>query len=203
MPSFPTSVFAPSARSNGQSIDASHMNDVQDEIVAIEAGYRNGTAPLNSSGSTVVELFVAVSPPVARAQANAVAAIGSGANIALNFAAQRVAAPASMHSTVTNSSRITVPSSGVYMVNGEVEWSSGSTVGMREVFITLDDASRIAAQRQRANSSADTVLRQSVTTIWYASASTHFFTLSVYQDSGSTASLSSGLGQEFSVVKIR
>jgi hypothetical protein len=59
MPSFPDSVFAPANRSAGQTIDASHVNGVQDEIVAIEGGYRNGTAPLNSSGSTVATLSVA------------------------------------------------------------------------------------------------------------------------------------------------
>lgn len=58
MPSFPTSVFAPPTRSAGQTIQAAHMNDVQDEINAIEGGYRNGTAPLNSSGSTVTSLHV-------------------------------------------------------------------------------------------------------------------------------------------------
>lgn len=58
MASFPTSVFAPANRSNGQTIDASHMNGVQDEIVAIEDGYRNATAPLNSSNSTIVNLSV-------------------------------------------------------------------------------------------------------------------------------------------------
>lgn len=58
MPSFPGSVFAPANRANGQTIDASHMNGVQDEIVAIEDGYRNATAPLNSSNSTMANLSV-------------------------------------------------------------------------------------------------------------------------------------------------
>lgn len=59
MPSYPGSIFAPAARSNGQTIDASHINDVQDEITAIEGGIRQGTAPLNSSNSTVANLSVA------------------------------------------------------------------------------------------------------------------------------------------------
>lgn len=58
MPSFPNSVFAPPTRSNGQTIDASHINGVQDEVVAIEDGYRNATAPLNSSNSTLANLSV-------------------------------------------------------------------------------------------------------------------------------------------------
>lgn len=58
MPSFPTSVFAPTNKSAGQTIQPAHVNDAQDEIVAIEGGYLNGTARLNSSASTVASLGV-------------------------------------------------------------------------------------------------------------------------------------------------
>jgi hypothetical protein len=58
MPSFPTSVFSPTNKSAGQTIQAAHVNDLQDEVVAIEGGIRNGTAPINSSGSTVTSLSV-------------------------------------------------------------------------------------------------------------------------------------------------
>src|SRR3990167_735164 len=58
MASFPTSVFAPATRTPGQTIGSAHVNDLQDEVVAIEDGYRNGSAPLNSSGSTVAALSV-------------------------------------------------------------------------------------------------------------------------------------------------
>lgn len=56
--SYPTAVKTFSARSNSQTIDASHMNDVQDEITAIEAGLLNGTAPLTSSNASVARLAV-------------------------------------------------------------------------------------------------------------------------------------------------
>ena len=58
MANFPTSVFNPAARSNGQVIDASHINDLQDEVAAIEGGIRQGTAPIASSNSTVANLSV-------------------------------------------------------------------------------------------------------------------------------------------------
>lgn len=58
MASFPTSVKSFGSRANGQTIDASHINDLQDEVNAIEDGYRNATAPLNSSGSTLATLNV-------------------------------------------------------------------------------------------------------------------------------------------------
>src|SRR3990167_1759320 len=58
MANYPTSVFSPSARSNGQVIDASHVNDLQGEVTAIEGGLLNGTARLNSSNSTLANLSV-------------------------------------------------------------------------------------------------------------------------------------------------
>lgn len=58
MANFPTSVFSPASRSNGQVIDASHVNDLQGEVTAIADGYLNGSARLNSSGSTLTSLNV-------------------------------------------------------------------------------------------------------------------------------------------------
>lgn len=54
MASFPTSVFSPTSKSNGQVVDASHLNDLQAEVTAIEGGYINGTARLNSSNLNVL-----------------------------------------------------------------------------------------------------------------------------------------------------
>jgi len=56
--SFPDSVKSFAARSNGQTIDASHVGDLQDEVNALESGYLNGTARLNSSASTLASLDV-------------------------------------------------------------------------------------------------------------------------------------------------
>ena len=56
--SYPGSVKTFATRATGQTIDPSHVNDLQDEVNAIEAGLLNGTAPLNSSRSTLVALSV-------------------------------------------------------------------------------------------------------------------------------------------------
>src|SRR4051794_38729536 len=58
MANFPTSVYSPSVVSAGQSIDASRDNGQDAELTAIEQGYLQGTAPLNSSNSTVASLSV-------------------------------------------------------------------------------------------------------------------------------------------------
>jgi hypothetical protein len=58
VPSFPGAVKTFTTRNAGDTIQPSHVNDLQDEVNAIEDGYRNATAPLNSSKSTVVSLSV-------------------------------------------------------------------------------------------------------------------------------------------------
>jgi len=59
MASYPGSVKSFTSRSAGDTIDASHVNELQDEVFAIEGGLLNGTAPLNSSNSTLASLSVA------------------------------------------------------------------------------------------------------------------------------------------------
>ena len=59
--SYPGSVKSFTNKSNGQAIEASHVNDLQDEVNAIEAGLLNGTAPLTSSRAIVGALSAAAS----------------------------------------------------------------------------------------------------------------------------------------------
>src|SRR5687767_13838496 len=58
MASYPDSVKSFTTKNPGQTIASAFVNDLQDEVNAIEAGIRNGTAPLNSSRSTVATLTV-------------------------------------------------------------------------------------------------------------------------------------------------
>jgi hypothetical protein len=58
MATFPTTNKTFTSKSNGNTIDASHINDLQDEIAAIEDGYLNGTARLNAGASTLARLNV-------------------------------------------------------------------------------------------------------------------------------------------------
>lgn len=58
MASFPSAVKSFASRSAGQTIGSAHINDLQDEVTAIEDGLINGTAPLNSSNATFAHLSV-------------------------------------------------------------------------------------------------------------------------------------------------
>ena len=55
---YPASNKTFTLKANGQTVDASHVNDLQEEVAAIEDGLLNGSARLNSSHSTVVSLSV-------------------------------------------------------------------------------------------------------------------------------------------------
>jgi hypothetical protein len=56
--SYPTAVKSFTVKAAGDTIQPAHVNDLQDEVAAIEGGLLNGTAPLNSSHSTVATLSV-------------------------------------------------------------------------------------------------------------------------------------------------
>lgn len=52
MASYPNAVKSFTSKNAGDTIQPSHINDLQDEIAAIEDGLLNGTAPINSSRIT-------------------------------------------------------------------------------------------------------------------------------------------------------
>ena len=154
--SYPSAVKTFAARSNGGVIDASHVNDLQDEVNAIEAGLLNGTAPLNSSKSTLVSLSVTGAstlagtvnvtgnstftgtvnftgtvtgvatnnPPRVRASMSSTQNVSSNTWTGLTWNTN-VYDSTGMHSTTTNSSRITfVGSTGIYHIGAQVTLST-------------------------------------------------------------------------------
>lgn len=208
---YPTSVFNPSARSNGQTIDASHVNDVQNELNALETALLGTiTHSLNVSGastlatvqagaSTFAELFVTKPPPSAVVAAEALTQLANNVSAVLSFSSQVAVYPASMHSTTANSSRLTAPSSGVYLVNAAVSWSAGSTAGVRAIYILRNDTTVIAEDRRMAERTAANALGHTLTVMRPLDAN-DYVTMRLIQDSGSTGSASV---YAFGLTKIR
>lgn len=91
---YPNAPITFAARSNGQTIDASHVGDLQTEVAALEDGLLNGTARLNSSNSTLANLSV----------------LGGSTFAAVNFAST-----VSFASSATFSTGVTV-STGVLVI---------------------------------------------------------------------------------------
>ena len=115
MPSFPGSVWSPTTKNTDEVIQAAHINDLQDEVVAIQAGYINGTAPLVSSRIT------APPPDCVVAYRDSTFTIGADLSSTITFNAQRFATNSSMHSTTTNTDRITPQTTGLYLIQGQVQ----------------------------------------------------------------------------------
>ena len=83
---YPSAVKSFSARNPGDVIQPSHVGDLQDEVNAMEAGLLQGTAPLNSSNSTVALLTVTGVFTAGAAVNGAVITLTDGATPALNAA---------------------------------------------------------------------------------------------------------------------
>lgn len=101
---------------------------------------------------------------------------------AILFDGERYEVGGALHSTVTNSSRITVPSGGdgVYSIGATVAWVNSNTSGIRIVSIRLNGSTMIARTESlgTANSSAQTLSCD------YKLAAGDYVETVVYQNSG-------------------
>lgn len=98
MPSFPASVkaFTTKLDGAGNPINSAHVNDLQDEVNAIEAGYLNATARLNSSASTLASLSVTGNSTVAALTGGATTLASLQVTGASSFATKPLFAPPDM-----------------------------------------------------------------------------------------------------------
>lgn len=247
MPQFPAAVKTFVTRSAAQTIDPSHVNDLQDEVNAIESGYLNGTARISASnataanlsvagGSTFVGSFVAAqqntfgsfSYKFASSQAStgqvltAIAVNGSTVTLewrgvtassgvpSVKLALSTIVALGAsayvsplwdvetydtdgMHSTASNSSRITfADSTGLYAVGASLVFSTNTSSGQRECHLLLNDVTGtpIASATTPAivSDSTTTLQTLSVATIVRASATSDYVTVRVKHSCGASTS---------------
>lgn len=157
---------------------------------------------ITGDSSIAGDLYVAKRPPSARVSQSATVQFANNTETCLSFDGQTSVYPASMHSTTTNSSRLTAPSSGMYLISGHVLWNTFSSVGLRQVVVYKNDATVIAADTRPA--SVANAIWQSIATVYPLGAS-EWVTLRVLQTSGSTGSViaTSEGGQQFTLTKVR
>ena len=120
MPSYPGAVKAFTSRNSGDVIQPAHVNDLQDEVAAIETGLLNGTAQLNSSNSTLANLSVTGKSTLASLQVSGNSTLGSS----ITIGAQPYIFPSSGGST--GNVLMCVSTSGSTM---GLEWRAPSGVG--------------------------------------------------------------------------
>ena len=108
-----------------------------------------------------------------------------------------------MHSTSTNTSRLTATTAGKYFISGSIEFASGFATGYRRAEIRLNGATVIASQDTTppANNSI-TATRVTVST-HYNLAATDYVELLATQSAGTVnVNASANYSPEFSMVKV-
>jgi hypothetical protein len=209
MASFPTSVKTFAARSAGQTIGSAHVNDLQDEVNAIEDGLINGTAPISiasltvAGGSTFTGSAVFSSRVRFSGQERCLLRRTTALELANNtFTAvpwdTEDADVGALHAA--NSTAVVIPSgsSGTYLITGMVEFNA-SSVGYRAVRIS-NAGNEIGGSRvQVAASSAFTCLQTQVVAVLNAADS---ITLEAAQQAGSTLSIGVNLNPKLTVARL-
>jgi len=242
---YPTGVYSPAAKANGQTITAAMFNDPESEIIAVENGLLNGlqhgltiaTGGLTvSTGNTVLgqNLSVAGASTLATLQAGAstVGTFVAGASTlaslhvtgASTFAGTvqftgtflptlprvvlthstrtavaaggvvvpswdtEIVATAGMHSTASNSSRITFSeSTGWYRVGASIPYS-GASSGVHAIRFRLNDTSGIAADQ--SYTAAAGLMDGTLEVLVRAQSTTDYVTCEVFMGGASSNSIS-------------
>lgn len=186
------------------------MNDLQDEVVAVEGALVNGPLTLASvhvsgastfAGPAVFSTTVTLGRNAAHLTHSANQAVASGAFTGLNWDTETYD-PSGLHSTASNSSRITfAQSTGLWHVGAQVEWNTASTVGVRSCRLVLNDATNLAGQTSPGSGAADA---HCISMLVRVTATTDYATVQVFQNSGSTNSIGVGgnYGQAFWAYKV-
>jgi hypothetical protein len=167
MANFPASIASFTARAAGGVIASAHMNSVQDEITAEQ--------------TQLTALGLHLIPSRASAYNNAAQVIPHDTVTTLTMNAEDYDT-GSMHSTVSATSRLTIPSgqAGFYVVMGRALFAANAT-GLRQLRLIKSDAGVVDLDRGAGSAADSTVLR----VVWMGSiAAGAYFELSVYQDSG-------------------
>lgn len=123
-----------------------------------------------------------MNPPVPQARVfnSANIAITTGTVTALTFDSERYD-NGSLHSTSANTSRLTAPITGLYMIGGHVRFAANAT-GTRQVLIRLNGATFLEPD-SKANLGAGAAVDFTVTTAYQLVAG-DYVELIVFQDSG-------------------
>lgn len=119
---YPTSVFSPTTKNNGDVVQASHINDLQTEVTAIETAVINGSWTVPNQprchlvGSSVTQSVSSSQSTGVRVQYSIGGFdVGGGWSIATN--------------------EYTTPSSGAYLVNTSLYFTGGSASGYMGAFL--------------------------------------------------------------------
>jgi hypothetical protein len=126
-------------------------------------------------------------PPSTRVYNNAAISVNNTTNTTLTFNTERWDTD-TMHNTVTNTSRLTATTAGLYHIYANISWASNAT-GYRVMTIVLNGATTIANVDQRA---VDGAITTHVVSTEYSLAATDYVEVVVYQNSGGALNVAAG-----------
>lgn len=126
--------------------------------------------------------WVATDKPVCRVINSANISVTSGGNPALTFDTERFDNQ-NMHSTVTNTSRLSVPSgmSGKFLLIGNIEWA-GNATGTRTLQIRVTGTTTVAFEKHPTDST--NTVQMLCQTLYDGVGGTDYFELLANQNSG-------------------
>ena len=132
----------------------------------------------DAAAATVFDVYPAVTPS-ARVYNNAAISINNDTATALTFNSERWDTD-EIHSTVTDTGRLTCKTAGIYTLNGHVAFAGNST-GNRYILIQLNGSTNLAIHRHAPGTSGES--RMSISTV-YSLAVNDYVELLVWQNSG-------------------
>lgn len=119
-------------------------------------------------------------PQSARVYNNAAITLTTSTLTSLTFNSERWD-DNTFHSTSADTGRLTVTQPGRYLVGASV-WFAANATGQRELYITVNGATRIA-EETRTNTGGSLGVRVSMTA-WYEVSAADYFTVVAWQNSG-------------------
>lgn len=161
-----------------------------------------GGTPTSAARLGVIEqgIYDAHRMPCARVFNNAALATVSGTNLILTFNSERFDTD-TIHDTVTNNSRLTCKTAGVYQISASVDWAANAT-GQRHVDLLLNATTMIAAVE--ADAAAGGRPTSQVVTALYSLAVNDYVEVRVLQNStvGLNIAVSGNNSPEFMMVRV-
>lgn len=119
-------------------------------------------------------------PPTCRVYNTSAISLATGSYTTLTFNSERWD-PTSMHSTVSNPSRITISTAGVYIIEGHVQFDTNTT-SERILEFLVNGTNEIAFQRLASNGTGGSSI-YSLVTVWKFAAA-DYVELRAYQATG-------------------
>jgi len=192
-------------------------NDAEITEISLRGGVDSTESVLNEQGrdidfriegDTVTDVFkVDAGKDVAYLRGIGARVYNSG-NISINNASDTILTFDSerfdtdtMHSTSSNTGRLTATTAGVYDIKAQIEWAATANTGFRQGFIILNGITNLAAERYYL--AANEVLWLNIQTT-YELAAGDYVEIQVHQTSGAALNVlyAANVSPEFSMVKV-